>query len=262
MKIVLQQLPDDVLVLLLSQLPVLPHVARLTGCVSKAWMITGPLRPEIWVRLAQAHQVHMPVATGRELRSEKDPRGWFLRGVKRKQELWHAETEAALTGLLRKLRKGEVSNVVLAKLFPCSAPSPSEAGHKGGGLVGQMSHLMDINHRLSLHSGRSVAFSAAWMGRLRTLQRLVCQFSAALDQEDEMGFTPLAVAAWSGQTKVVTWILASGHPYGNLGRKGVPPMTSSCGGKGPYTILEWVQRKKLPGWQKIEKALSEAALFI
>ena len=24
-------------------------------CVSKAWMITGPLRPEIWFRLAQVH---------------------------------------------------------------------------------------------------------------------------------------------------------------------------------------------------------------
>ena len=27
--------------------------------------------------------------------------------------------------------------------------------------------------------------------------------------------------------------------------KGIPPLTSSCGGRGPYTALEWAKRKRL-----------------
>lgn len=226
-------LPDDVLVVLLLRIPVFPHVALLTGCVCKAWRITGPQRPQVWIRLAQAYNVRVP-PTARGLRSEKDPRHAFLRAVKRQEELWHSETETALTGLLQKLKRGEVHQSVLAKLFPCRTGGGGEEGREMGERKGVHSHdksrghshdasktntsititadphasdgvikinhrLFDVNHRLALHSGRSVAYLAAWMGRLKTLQRLVNHFAASLTHEDDLGFTPLAVAAWAGK---------------------------------------------------------------
>jgi hypothetical protein len=223
-------LPDDVLVVLLQRIPVF-HVALLTGCVCKAWRISGPQRPQFWIRLAQAYNVRVP-PTARGLRSEKDPRHAFLRAVKRQEELWHSETEAALTGLLQKLKRGEVHQSVLAKLFPCRTGGGGEEGREMGERKGVHSHdksrghshdasktntsitadpyasngvsktnrrLFDVNHRLALHSGRSVAYVAAWMGRLKTLQRLVTHFAASLTHEDDLGFTPLAVAAWAGK---------------------------------------------------------------
>eukprot|EP00802_Teleaulax_amphioxeia_P026826 Tamp_27998.p1 GENE.Tamp_27998~~Tamp_27998.p1 ORF type:complete len:128 (-),score=13.46 Tamp_27998:448-798(-) len=103
-----------------------------------------------------------------------------------------------------------------------------------------------------------MAYAAAWMGRLKTLQRLVCDFSASLLLEDDNGFAAVHVAAWAGQYRVVKWILTSGHSYGDLQKAGMPPMTSSCGGKGPHTALEWVRRKQLDGWQKLENVLLKA----
>ena len=98
------------------------------------------------------------------------------------------------------------------------------------------------------------------MGRLKTLQRLAWTFGANLSQEDDNGFNPLAVAAWAGQERVVRWIVcASGCCYGNVSCRGMPPMTSSCGGKEPLTALEWVRRKQVPGWQRIEQTLLMAA---
>jgi hypothetical protein len=67
------------------------------------------------------------------------------------------------------------------------------------GVIKTNHRLFDVNHRLALHSGRSVAYLAAWMGRLKTLQRLVTHFAASLTHEDDLGFTPLAVAAWAGK---------------------------------------------------------------
>jgi hypothetical protein len=268
------ELPDDVLVLLLLQLP-WRDVARVTGCVSKSWRITG--RPDVWFRLARSRDVSMPVISGRGLRSEKDPRRAFFHGAKRQEEYRRAETENLLTGFLQKLKRGEVPRSVLAKLF-ASEQNKSEAPGYLAGLgagvqagvgcaaskcpssqqreAGIGSRQLDVNHRLVLHSGRTVAFFAAWMGRLKTLQRLVVEFGADLSQEDDNDFSPLAVAAWAGQDKIVRWIVElSGHPYGDPLRRGVPPMTSSCGGKGPFTPLEWVRRKKVPGWRGIEKTL-------
>jgi hypothetical protein len=71
--------------------------------------------------------------------------------------------------------------------------------HASDGVIKINHRLFDVNHRLALHSGRSVAYLAAWMGRLKTLQRLVNHFAASLTHEDDLGFTPLAVAAWAGK---------------------------------------------------------------
>jgi len=227
------------------------------------------------------------MGTGRGLRSESDPRSTFFAGAERKRQVVLAETEAVLTKLLQRLKKGEIPRRVLANYFvPCAGPvGCGKSCPRSGDRT-----FFNVNHRLALHSGRSIAYAAAWMGRLKTLQRLVCEFAAALDCEDDNGFTPLAVAAWAGHTKVVNWILSIGITLGDMDKKGVPPMTSSCGGKvlrpcisaqhgalfffccgaarrfvfdagasqGPFTALEWVRRKRLPGWQNIEKSLIKA----
>jgi len=168
------------------------------------------------------------MGTGRGLRSESDPRSTFFAGAERKRQVVLAETEAVLTKLLQRLKKGEIPRRVLANYFvPCAGPvGCGKSCPRSGDRT-----FFNVNHRLALHSGRSIAYAAAWMGRLKTLQRLVCEFAAALDCEDDNGFTPLAVAAWAGHTKVVNWILSIGITLGDMDKKGVPPMTSSCGGK-------------------------------
>ena len=225
----LSDLPDDVVVLLLVKLlPSIPHVVAVTGPVSKSWRI-GPERSEVWLRLASVHDIRMPIATGRGLRSEKDLRRAFIRGAKRRTAILLADTEATLTKLLQRLKRGEIPRRVLAQHFEGQHGASTASFCSQQQL--QVKQFCDVNHRLTLHSGRSLVYVAAWMGRLKTLQRLVLDFAASLDQEDDNGFTPLAVACWAGQNKVVTWILSSGLSFGDLNKKGMPPMTSSCGGK-------------------------------
>ena len=276
----LAELPDDIVVVLLAKLlPSISRVATVTGKVCKTWLIP-PERAEVWLRLATLSKVRMPIATGRGLRSERDLRRAFLRGAQRRTEVLLAETEAALTKLLQRLKRGEIPRRVLAQHFRCRGQCEEAAsGQEQLQLAGKQ--VYDINHRLTLHSGRSIAYAAAWMGRLTTLKRLVCDFGASLDHEDDNGFTPLAVACWSGQNRVVTWILSSGYQFGDLDKKGVAPMTSSCGGKvlpplcamqcqyivvltvrrtcqGPFSPLDWVRRKRLEGWKHVERCLVRA----
>ena len=153
----LAALPDDVLVLILARLP-WRDIARVTGWVSRSWRIAAG-REEVWLRVADAHGVRMPASRGRSLRSEADLRRAFFMAARRREEVQIAETESALTGLLQKLKRGEVATTTLAKFFPGNdLARPGEVGHQRQA-VGARGRL-DVNHRLLLHSGRTVAFVA------------------------------------------------------------------------------------------------------
>ena len=80
---------------------------------------------------------------------------------------------------------------------------------------------------------------AARRGRLRCVEELVKR-GACIDAADDGRFTALASAAWSGHIPIVYYLVNQGA---KLDVAGVPPMTSACGGKGPYTAEVWALRK-------------------
>ena len=59
-------------------------------------------------------------------------------------------------------------------------------------------------------------------------------------RKDRGGFTPLLMAAWCGHKLLVGMLLNAGAPIDDVG---VPPLTSSCGGKGPFDAATWAERK-------------------
>ena len=74
---------------------------------------------------------------------------------------------------------------------------------------------------------------------------------------DIQGFNVLLSAAWNGQKVLVTWLLKHGSKYRelDLDAKGIPPRTSSCGGKGPFDAETWAARK---GFNEICAAIRRA----
>ena len=87
--------------------------------------------------------------------------------------------------------------------------------------------------------------AAARFGRLACARLLLDHSSTStakfLEMKDRGGFTPLLTAAWCGHLKLVTELISRGALLTHVG---VPPMTSSCGGKGPYDALTWAERKQ------------------
>ena len=63
---------------------------------------------------------------------------------------------------------------------------------------------------------------------------------------DDLNATPLLIAAWAGHVSAVGVLLKKQVSKAHLHQKGAPPLTSSCGGHGPKTALDWAQRKQFP----------------
>jgi hypothetical protein len=114
-----------------------------------------------------------------------------------------------------------------------------------------------LTHRLAFYGGRTLAMLAAWRGRFRVLLALreLCG-PEELVAEDDHGFTPLCFAAWAGNLRVVTWLVAQPEVgLAQLDAAGVPPLTSSCGGRGPFRADVWADRK---GYTKVALAIRTA----
>ncbi|KAJ8601103.1 hypothetical protein CTAYLR_007829 [Chrysophaeum taylorii] len=109
-------------------------------------------------------------------------------------------------------------------------------------------------HRLKFFEDRTLSMLAAWQGRRRSLQVLI-DAGADPDAADARNFSPLLFAAWAGRARVVRYLLGI-IPGVDLERQGEPPKTSSCGGRGSKTALEWAARK---GYPHIIRALVAAS---
>ena len=111
---------------------------------------------------------------------------------------------------------------------------------------------MIVNRAVPTLFHRTVLHLACWWGRRKSVQMLLTVFQASLSITDDLNATPLLIAAWAGQTGVVKDILIhlrqelqfDPHKLRDyLEQRGAPPLTSSCGGKGPKTALVWAYRK-------------------
>ena len=99
--------------------------------------------------------------------------------------------------------------------------------------------LLWPSQRHPSHGGATLLHLAALHNRTRCVRVLV-DFSADVDALDDLNMSPLAVGAWAGNEQVVRMLLDAGA---SLDARGIPPMSSACGGKGPYTAEEWARRK-------------------
>ena len=95
---------------------------------------------------------------------------------------------------------------------------------------------------------------AAWRGRVKCVTLLL--ESGADSGADAFGCTPLLVAAWAGRGPVVKRLLRNPAILQDILRKGEPPQSSSCGGRGPKPAAEWARRK---GYVQIADTLERAA---
>jgi hypothetical protein len=248
----LGELPDDLLAAILARMPS-TQISIVTSRVCRAWTI-GDSR-HVWLCIAAKQNVSMPRgATGVSLRSSVNLRRTYFLSVARRAAYRRAEAEGVLLRLWGRIKLGELRAAALDKVF-------------------RGENAVDPNHRLGLHRGWTAAFMAAWAGRVKTLERLVRLHGADLSIRDNNDCSPIGVAAWAGNAAVVAWILKSGCDFGSLvvavpppahapvcpslwespalnpqtppclQVTFVPPMTSSCGGKGPFSPVEWARRK-------------------
>jgi len=96
-------------------------------------------------------------------------------------------------------------------------------------------------HGLSFYGDRTLLMLAAWRGRLKCVKLLVDHYRADVDAVDEHNFSPLLFAAWANHLPVVRYLLRQNAV--DVNRRGEPPLSSSCGGRGHRTALDWATRK-------------------
>ncbi|GMH63758.1 hypothetical protein TrRE_jg13478 [Triparma retinervis] len=99
---------------------------------------------------------------------------------------------------------------------------------------------------------------AARFGRARCVRFLLNSMGAKADIPDANGMSPVGAAAWGGYEQILRDILECGQLI-DIHRLGTPFKTSSCGGKGPFTPIEWARRK---GHKKIVRMLEEYLLVL
>ena len=226
----LADLPDDVLTVLLATLTVAE--LRLLPAVGRSWQLDSS-RSHLWYGLAAARGVEMPRTSSKfSLRSKSDLRQTFFAACRAQRVaqlmLFDRRAIAIVQGMA--VRDGA------AALRHEMAREPRLP----------LDHILDSaardGHATLLHA-------AARYGRVACASFLLDQAAehahgrhadAVLEATDAGGATPLLVAAWCGQLQMVKLLLARGARTDTVG---IPPMTSSCGGRGPYDAETWARRK-------------------
>ena len=99
---------------------------------------------------------------------------------------------------------------------------------------------------------------ACRFGRVRCVKCLLHSMGAKADIPDANGMSPIGAAAWGGHEQILRDLLECGQPL-DIHRLGKPFKTSSCGGKGPHTPMEWARRK---GHKKIVRMLEQYLLML
>ena len=173
--------------------------------------------------------------------SEKatDPKQHFFRRRREIRHRLHREADALIARVLvPRLQRADCALLVRKHL---RASPRWWARHQ----------VPELEHRTLLHY-------AGWHGRTNTA-RVLLDHGASPRALDDSNASPLLIAAWAGRvctTELLLDRLAPGDVRAHLAVRGVPPLTSSCGGKGPKPAREWARRK---GFHRIARLLEKAA---
>lgn len=125
-----------------------------------------------------------------------------------------------------------------------------------------------VHHGLDFFAGRTLLFLASWRDRPKCVKMLLNR-GASPEMTDDLGCSPLIVASWAGAVEAVGELVKNRPARRTLLWRGEPPQQSSCGGRAPYTALQWALRKSgvATSWPEKERfgavmELVEEAIFV
>ena len=247
---VVDYLSEDRIEKILSTLPL---VCR-SG--SKAF---GAEKIRFWNGLGERYgiPVHLSNRRRRQRSAANVKRNFFLR----KQQIDEArrlQTDKIVWQIWKRLRKSDCVAWVEKRLqsIDRSSTKPNNCN-------------IICRHRVRGLENRTLLMLACWWGRHRTVRWL-------LEQDDELGpssnvfyvddgnASALLIASWAGHIAVVKLLLERLEIVSqsdrniitqHLNLEGIPPLTSSCGGRGPKTAICWAERK---GFRNVVRVLEEA----
>ena len=231
----LAELPDGPLGQLLSTLTLAE--LRMLPLVSRSWFLDGA-RKILWYGLAVHHGVEMPKVSSRvSLRSKADLRRTLFAQHAKEQAARQRLFDEQAGRLVVSMRRSD-SVVPLRRALEGKLPLP-------------VAHELGARAR---DESTTLLHGAARYGRLRCARLLLDSAGdhPLLELKDAGGFTPLLMAAWCGHVEMVKLLLSRGA---STKPEGVPPMTSACGGVGPYDAETWASRK---GFTDVELAIHRA----
>lgn len=231
----LAALPDDALALVLSQMH--PVDILRASSTSRGWRLAAP-RPYLWRTVALSFHIELPPPRrpGGSTRLSTNLKRAFFTSYVRAKKTERMETERAAWQIWLALHRSDC--VALVK-------------------KSYRRHPQLATHRISFYADRTLATLAAWRGRVRVLAFLLEKCGADVNAADELGFTALMMASWAGRLATVRYLLTDAPIRPDLTLIGIPPQSSSCGGRGPFTAEVWAQRKGFGAVSKLLQAAGE-----
>ena len=251
----LAAIPDGPLVRILSEL----RAAELRGlaCVCRGWRLgVDGSRTQLWYGLAAMHGLRMPTHS-RSLRSKASPRETFIAAWEAARRATRQLLDKRAMSCVRAMQTKDAVGFVGRALQPQPRGRDGTPGASALPVAHEIAWQMRDGNATLLHA-------AARYGRTRCAVLLLDTAEAQAEARaqagagvptgggrsaiplpltgivDAGGATPLLMAAWCGHLQVVQLLLSRGaRPE----PRGVPPLRSSCGGRGPFDAATWAARK-------------------
>lgn len=232
----LAALPDDALALVLQQLH--PTDILRAGSTSRGWQLDAS-RPQLWRAVAMGFRVELPAPrrAGGSTRLSANLKRAFFASYVRARKAERMETERAAWQIWLKLHRSDCEALV------------KKASSQ---------HPLLATHRISFYADRTLMMLASWRGRVRVVAFLLEKCGADVDAADDLGFTALMMAAWAGRLPTVRYLLTEAPTRPDLTLTGIPPQSSSCGGRGPFTAEVWARRKGFTAIANLLQAAGES----
>ena len=167
-------------------------------------------------------------------RRSKNPREAYFKALRETPKRWHF--------LLMSLHKKDYANEKFRALmnrwrFPCAIAA-------GTALSGHQRSVLNKAHAAFEHA--PLLCVAARFSKWGAVKTLLVDYHADPTVTDARGMNILSQAAWSGKFQIVRFIFQQCNNEElkvMVTAKGIPHMTSACGGKGPYNAYTWSRRK-------------------
>jgi hypothetical protein len=283
----LDMLPDEILWNIVLRLDPIEEALTVLPQVCRAWAhALDTKRTRFWIGLAELHGISSPSMSSnrnnkrrQSLRSHNTAKRSFFERKRQFDEARRLEADRIVWELWKRLRTKDCVGWVRKRL--ATRLKMEEEQH-------YCNHYSLVHHAVRGLEHRTLLHLACWCGCPRTVRLLLEeQHGASIHVVDDWNATPMLIAAWAGHVAVVKLLLehllqqqqqvrkdedlAEEETNGGndnekrqqtarrtkyyLNLQGVPPLTSSCGGRGPKTAICWAERK---GFGSVVRLLERA----
>jgi hypothetical protein len=284
----LDKLPDEILWNILTRLDPIEQVLTTIPRVCRAWnrALDGD-QTRFWIGLTELHgiKVGKRQQLKRRRRRNTNAKRTFFKRKRETDQALRLETDQVVWEIWKRLRKKDCVGWVRKRI--ASHNHQNEQQSKGSDNDNDNDNdnntlnnsVSIVHHPVRGLERRTLLHLACWCGRTNTVRMLLEQQGASRHVVDDWNATPLLIAAWDGHEGVVRLLLEKQllfkeekqtqqkdddddngththkEEYYYLNLPGVPPLTSSCGGRGPKTAICWAERK---GHESIVRLLERA----